>query len=113
VLVGKPALVPRRSSRDILEHVTWLTREEGAATRISSDAGLERLGIAPKRSLVLPTIESLLKPVKKGYGIAAISRGDVAADLRSGALAAMVVREWGVHNTVSVLRARRYANPSG
>ena len=61
VLVGKPALLPRRPSRDVLEQVTWLTREEGAATRISSDAGLARLGIVPKRSLVLPTIESLLE----------------------------------------------------
>lgn len=106
VLVGKPALVPRRPSRDVLEQVTWLTREEGAATRISSDAGLARIGIVPRRSLVLPTIESLLEAVKKGYGVAAISRGVVAADLRSGALAAIEVRGWDVRNTVSVLRAR-------
>jgi DNA-binding transcriptional LysR family regulator len=106
VLVGKPAILPRRPSREVLEQVTWLTREEGAATRISSDAGLARLGIVPMRSLELPTIESLLEAVRKGYGLAAISRNVVAADLRSGTLAVIEVRGWDVRNTVSVLRVR-------
>ena len=106
VLVGKPALVPRRPSRDVLEQLTWLTREDGAATRISSDAGLARLGIVPGRRIELPTIESLLEAVKKGYGIAAISRNVVAPDLRGGSLAVIEVRGWDVRNTVSVLRVR-------
>lgn len=105
-LVAKPSLLPRRPSRDALEQVTWLTREEGAATRISSDAGLARLGIVPTRSLVLPTIESLLEAVRKGYGIAAISRGVVASDLHSRTLVAIQVRGWDVRNSVSVLRSR-------
>lgn len=114
VLVGKPALLPRRPSRDVLEQVTWLTREEGAATRISSDAGLARLGIVPKRSLVLPTIESLLEAVRKGYGIAAISRSVVAADLCNGTLVVIEVRGWDVRNTgICTARARRHADPSG
>src|SRR5262249_40561983 len=40
VIVGKSALVPRRPLRESLERVTWISREEGAATRISSDAEL-------------------------------------------------------------------------
>jgi len=47
IIVGKSALVPRRPSRDNLEKLTWISREEGSATRISSDAGLARLGIVP------------------------------------------------------------------
>ena len=31
VIVGKSALVPRRPSRDSLEKLTWISREEGAA----------------------------------------------------------------------------------
>lgn len=106
VLVGKPALVPRRPSRDALEQVTWLTRMEGAATRISLDAALARLGVVPRRSLELPTIEALLEAVRKGYGIAAINRSIVAADLRSGVLAVIEVRGWDVRNIVSALRVR-------
>jgi hypothetical protein len=43
---------------------------------------------------------------KRGYGIAAISRYVVAAELRAGSLAAIQVRGWNVRNVVSVLRVR-------
>ena len=106
VIVGKSALVPRRPSRDSLEKLTWISREDGSATRISSDAGLARLGIVPRRRLELPSNESLVHGLKKGYGIAAISRYVVAAELRSGSLAVIHVRGWNVRNVVSVLRVR-------
>ena len=106
VIVGKPALVPRRPSRDRLEGVTWISREEGSATRISSDAGLARLGIVPKNRLELPSNEAVVHALKRGYGIAAISRYVVAAELRTGSLAAIRVRGWNVRNVVSVLRVR-------
>ena len=44
--------------------------------------------------------------MRKGYGIAAISRSVVAADLRNGTLVVVEVRGWDVRNTVSVLRVR-------
>ena len=44
--------------------------------------------------------------MKSGYGIAAISRYVVAAELASGALAVIPVRGWNVRNVVSVLRVR-------
>jgi hypothetical protein len=44
--------------------------------------------------------------LKRGYGIAAISRYVVAAELRTGSLAAIQVRGWNVRNVVSVLRVR-------
>jgi DNA-binding transcriptional LysR family regulator len=106
VIVGKPALVPRRPSRDSLEQLTWVCREEGSATRVSSDAGLARLGIVPRRRLELPSNEALVHAAKRGYGIAAISRYVVAAELRTGSLAVVNVRGWDVRNIVSVLRVR-------
>ena len=106
VIVGKSALVPRRPSRDSLEKLTWISREEGSATRISSDAGLARLGIVPRRRLELPSNEALVHALKRGYGIAAISRYVVAAELRTGSLAVIHVRGWNVRNIVSVLRVR-------
>src|SRR5215211_1759659 len=81
VIVGKSALVPRRPSRDSLEKLTWISREEGSATRISSDAGLARAGLVPRRRLELPSNEALVYALKRGYGIAAISRYVVAAEL--------------------------------
>ena len=106
VIVGKPALVPRRASRDSLEKVTWISREEGSATRISSDAGLARFGIIPKHRLELPSNEAVIHALKRGYGITAISRYLVAAELRTGSLAAIRVRGWNVRNVVSALRVR-------
>ena len=106
VIVGKSALVPRRPSRDSLEKLTWISREEGAATRIASDAGLARLGIVPRRRLELPSYEALVYALKSGYGIAAISRYVVATELRTGSLAVIPVRGWNVRNIVSVLRVR-------
>jgi DNA-binding transcriptional LysR family regulator len=106
VVVGKPALVPGRPTRDGLERLTWISREEGSATRISSEAELARLGIVPRRRLELPSNEALVHALKRGYGIAAISRYVVAAELRSGSLAVIHVRGWKVRNVVSLLRVR-------
>jgi len=106
VIVGKSALVPRRPSRDRLEKLTWISRAEGSATRVSSDAGLARLGIVPGRRLELPSNEAVVFALKKGYGIAAISRYVVAAELRAGSLAVVQVPGWNVRNIVSVLRVR-------
>jgi len=106
VIVGKAALAPPRPSRDSLEKLTWLSREEGSATRISSDEGLARLGVVPRRRLELPSNEALVYALKRGYGVAAISRYVVAAELRAGSLAVIHVRGWNVRNIVSVLRVR-------
>jgi len=106
VVVGKSTLAPRRPTRDIIESLTWLSREEGSATRISSDAELARLGIVPRRRLELPSNEALVHALKRGYGIAAISRYVIAAELRAGSLAEIRVHGWNVGNIVSVLRVR-------
>jgi len=106
VIVGKAGLVARRPSRDSLEKLTWIAREEGSATRIASDAGLARLGVVPRRRLELPCNEALVHALKRGYGIAAISRYVVAAELGNGSLAVIPVRGWNVRNIVSVLRIR-------
>ena len=105
-VIGKPLLLPRRPSRERLETVTWICREEGSATRMSSEAGLARLGIVPRQRLELPSNEAVVHALRRGYGIAAISRYVVAAELRAGSLAAIPVRGWNVRNVVSALRVR-------
>ncbi len=105
-IVGKPSLLPKRMTRDSLESLPWISREEGSATRGSSDAGMARIGIAPRTRLELPSYEAVVWALKKGYGISAISRYVVAEQIRSGTLAVFPVRGWKVKNVVSVLRVR-------
>ncbi len=106
LMVGKPDIVRRRPSRESVEKITWISREEGSATRISSDAGLAQLGIVPKRRIELPSNEAVVHALKRGYGLTAISRYVVAAELRSGSLTVIRFRGWNVCNIVSVLRVR-------
>lgn len=106
VIVGNPAISRPRPSRDDFERLTWISREEGSATRISSDAGLARLGIAPRHRLELSSNEAIVHAVKRGFGLAAISRYVVAADLRAGSMVAVELPGWNVRNVVSVLRVR-------
>jgi DNA-binding transcriptional LysR family regulator len=106
VIVGRPGLVPKRPSRERLEAMTWISRQEGSATRSASERGLARLGIVPQRRLELPSYEAILVALKKGYGIAAISRYVVASELRTSTLRVIPIRGWHVRNLISVLRIR-------
>src|SRR3982750_3475684 len=106
VIIGKPGMVPPLPSRDDIEALTWISREEGSATRVSSDRGLARLGFGPRRRLEMPSNETLLHAVRRGYGIAAISLHVASAALREGTLAHIELRGWNVSNIVSVLRVR-------
>lgn len=106
IVVGPPGLVLGLPSRESLEAVTWVSREEGSATRAASDAAMARLGIVPRRRLELPSYEAVVYALKKGYGIAAISCFVVAAELRAGSLAVIPVSGWNVSSMISVLRVR-------
>jgi len=106
VIVGRPALVPKRASRERLEALTWISREEGSATRSVADRAMARLGIVPRRRLELPSYETVLSAVKRGYGVAAINRYIVAAELQAGSLTVIPVRGWNVRAVISMLRVR-------
>jgi LysR family transcriptional regulator, transcriptional activator of the cysJI operon len=106
VIVGQPTVVPIPPSRKSLEALTWISREEGSATRIASDTAMARLGIVPRRRLELPSYEAVVWALKRGYGVAAISGYVVATELRAGLLTDVPVRGWNVRTVVSVLRVR-------
>ena len=65
-----------------------------------------RLGIVPQRRLELPSYEAVLSALKRGYGVAAISRFIVADELRNGSLAIVAVRNWNMRTVISVIRIR-------
>jgi DNA-binding transcriptional LysR family regulator len=105
-IVGQRSVVPKRLSRENLEALTWISREEGSATRAASDRALARLGIVPTRRLELPSYEAVLSALKRGYGVSAISRYVVADALRARSLVVLPLRDWNVRNVVSMLRVR-------
>jgi DNA-binding transcriptional LysR family regulator len=106
VVVGPRRLAERRLSRDQLESLTWILREEGSAARAVVEAAFEDLGIAPKRRLELPSWEAIKLMVRRGYGLAACSRFAIEEELREGRLAVLPIRGWKVRNTMSVIRIR-------
>jgi DNA-binding transcriptional LysR family regulator len=106
VIVGKPTLLPNQLSRDSLESLPWISREEGSATRTASETEMGRLGIAPRQRLELPSYEAVVCALTKGYGVSAISRYVVDDQLKSGALVTFPVRGWNVKNVISALRVR-------
>jgi DNA-binding transcriptional LysR family regulator len=107
VIVGTRQLAARRRlSRAELEALTWISREEGSATRAVSDAALAHLGIVPRRRLELPSWEAIKAAVKRGNGIAACSQFAVDEELRAGSLAVLSVRGWNVRRMISIIRVR-------
>src|SRR5262249_19796119 len=70
------------------------------------EQAMARLGIVPQRRLELPSYESVLSALRRGYGVAAISRFIVTDELRTGSLAIVPVRNWNVRTVISVIRVR-------
>ncbi len=106
VIAGPSSFKGKRLSRDDLESLTWISREEGSATRVIGDNTLAELGIVPSRRLALPAWESIKLAVRRGYGIAAFSRFVVAEELTAGTLVVIPFMPWKVRRTMSVLRIR-------
>jgi DNA-binding transcriptional LysR family regulator len=106
VLVGTPALATRRPRRADLEGLTWISREEGSATRAAVETARWQLGLHAVRTLELPSWEAVKLAVASGAGIAAISRFALELELRSGTLAVLDVPRWRVSRTIAVLTAR-------
>jgi len=106
VVVARPGLLPQSLTRESLESATWISREEGSATRTSADTAMARLGIVPRKRLELPSYEGVVYALKRGYGISAISRYVIAAELRDKSLVVVPIRGWDVRQTVSLLRVR-------
>ena len=74
VLVGAPSLGGRRLRPKELEGLTWVSREEGSATRAAVEAARWQIGLHVVRTLELPSWEAVKLAVASGAGIAAISR---------------------------------------
>jgi len=74
VIIGPPRLKRKRMSRDDIEHLTWITREQGSGTSALADTIVGEVGITPRTRLALPSWEAIKLAVRRGFGIAAVSR---------------------------------------
>jgi LysR family transcriptional regulator, transcriptional activator of the cysJI operon len=106
VIIGPRRLAGRRLSRVELGTMTWISREEGSATRAVVEAACANLGIVPSRRLILPSWEAVKLAVKRGDGIAGCSRFAIAEELRTGLLGIIPVRRWNVRKMMSIIRVR-------
>lgn len=106
VIVGARTFERKRLSRDDLESLTWISREEGSATRVIADEAMADLGIVPSRRLALPSWEAIKIAVRHGHGIAAFSRLAVTEELAAKTLVVIPFVPWKVRRTFSIVRIR-------
>jgi DNA-binding transcriptional LysR family regulator len=106
VLIGAPPLAGGRPGPKQLEGVTWISREEGSATRAAVEAARWQMGLHEVRRLELPSWEAVKLVVAGGIGIAAISRFALDLELDAGTLAILDVPRWRLSRTISLVTAR-------
>lgn len=106
VLVGPPTLGTDRIRPKDLEGLTWITREEGSATRAAVETARWQIGLRPVRTLELPSWEAVKLTVSSGAGIAAISRFALELELEARTLVVLDVPRWRVARTIAAITAR-------
>ncbi|HXG76488.1 MAG TPA: LysR family transcriptional regulator [Gaiellaceae bacterium] len=106
VLVGAPSLAAARLRPHDLEAFTWISREEGSATRAAVQTMRWQVGLHPRRTLELPSWEAVKRAVAAGAGIAAISRYAIELELSLGTLVVLDVPRWRLPRTIALVTAR-------
>ena len=84
VLIGPPSLGGRRLRPKDLEGLTWISREEGSATRAAVETARWEMGLHGVTGLGLRSWEAVKLAVGKGVGIAAISRLALDLEVEAG-----------------------------
>jgi DNA-binding transcriptional LysR family regulator len=107
VLIGPPSFAGRRMRPKDLEELTWLSRDEGSATRAALELARSELGVHRVDELELPSWEAVKLAVARGSGISAISRLALGVEVDSGAIAILDVPRWNVSRMIAVVRARK------
>ncbi len=106
VIAGPPSLARKRLSRDQLEELTWISREQGSGTSAMGEAIVGDLGIIPRRRLVLPSWEAIKLAVRSGFGIAAFSRLAILEELETGSLVILPIGPSRTSRMFSIIRIR-------
>jgi DNA-binding transcriptional LysR family regulator len=109
VIVGARSFEGKRLSRDEIESLIWISREDGSATSLIADKALAEIGIVPSRRLALPSWESIKLAVRRGHGIAACSRLAITEELEAQTLVIIPFMPWTVRRPFSIVRIRDVA----
>jgi len=100
VVVGSPDLAAQsRAAAGMLEWLSrqpWLLREPGSGTRLSTEALLADLDIAPS-ALTVGSNGAIRESAAVGLGVTLVSRDAVAQELASGRLAEIAVPGTPLH----------------
>ena len=86
--------------------MTWISREEGSATRAAVETARWQIGLRVVRTLELPSWEAVKLAVASGAGIAAISRFALGLELEAGTLVVLDLPRWRVTRTIAAVTAR-------
>jgi LysR family transcriptional regulator, transcriptional activator of the cysJI operon len=105
VLVGARTFAGHRVRPKELEGMTWISREEGSATRAAVETARWQIGLRVVRTLELPSWEAVKLAVASGAGIAAISRFALGLELEAGTLVVLDLPRWRVTRTIAAVTA--------
>jgi DNA-binding transcriptional LysR family regulator len=106
ILVGPPSMGGGDLTGRQAERQTWISREEGSATRQAVEGAMTNLGLQPARRLTLPDWEMIKIAVTSGAGVAAISRFAAEHEVADGRLVLLHVPGWHVVRPLSIIRSR-------
>jgi DNA-binding transcriptional LysR family regulator len=106
VIIGPPRLKRKRLTRDDIEDLTWISREQGSGTSALADTLVGEVGITPKTRLALPSWEAIKLAVRRGFGIAAVSRLAVEEELANGSLTVLPILPSKARRLFSIIRIR-------
>lgn len=106
VLIGPPSLGGRRLRPRELEGLTWISREEGSATRAAVETARWEMGLHSVRTLELQSWEAVKLAVSNEIGIAPISRLALGLELEAGRVVILDVPRWRLVRTLSVVYTR-------
>jgi LysR family transcriptional regulator, transcriptional activator of the cysJI operon len=106
VLIGPTSLGGRRLRPKDLERLTWVSREEGSATRAAVETARWEMGLHSVPTLELQSWEAVKLAVANSAGIAAISRLALELELDAGRLVILEVPRWRLTRTISVVHPR-------
>ena len=103
VLIGPTALHGVQFEPRALQAFTWISREEGSATRSVVEGAWREMGITPRKGLEMPSWEAVKLAVASGLGIAACSRFALEVELKAGTLAILDVPRWKLRRMISII----------
>jgi DNA-binding transcriptional LysR family regulator len=106
VVVGARSLARKHLTRDQIEGLTWISREEGSGTSALGEKLVGEVGIIPRHRLALPSWEAVKLAVRSGYGIAALSRLAVTEELEARSLVELQILPAKAHRMISIIRVR-------